>query len=434
MKQQKQHKKALKPNSLRLRELVVLIGFCLMIGYFAVSCTSTVQEKKAPEDPFKPLDPEQVFSDMTNLDFKTFKHTEGRHSTVPCLLCHQRNEESPKPRFASHQICAGCHAQQFKDQRHDICSICHSNVETGEVKKFPSLTTFKMEFNHSAHLKLTNCATCHKTAGANMAIPSGVNAHETCFQCHTSDKMVGEKSIGSCSTCHEPGKPNRISAEFTNVGFNFSHTRHGKLNCQECHGSSGNAMSKINVGMHSGANNNCATCHNGQRAFGATNFSDCRKCHTEVQSAAFGIKFSHDVHSKTNCATCHKQGGSGATFTIPNTQTAHNTCFQCHSPMKGGGSFTDGKCFTCHQSGSKNNIAPPPQTIGGNFNHKKHSGFDCDSCHTSQKGQMSAPTVAMHRQVKSGFSCVNCHNNEVAFGENFANCKRCHTNSKFGSK
>lgn len=426
----------LKINSLKLRELVFLSALCVFCGYFLMSCTSQIQEKQPPESSFKPLEPEQYFDDMSNVDFSTFKHNEGRHASVPCLLCHQRNEESPKPQFSSHQICAGCHSEQFKDKSHQICALCHSNVETGEMKAFPKMKSFRMEFNHAAHFKETNCATCHQTQGAGMAIPSGVNAHVTCFQCHTSDKMVGEKSIGSCSTCHEPGKPNRISTELANVGFNFSHSRHSSLNCQSCHNSSGgNAMPAINVGMHSGANNNCATCHNGQKAFGANNFNDCRKCHSEVQNASsYGINFSHSNHSKSNCATCHKSGGRGVNFTVPNGQAAHNTCFQCHSPMKGGGGFTSGKCFTCHQSGSKNNISPSAVTIAGNFSHSKHSGLDCDSCHTSTKGQMSAPTVAMHKQIKSGFSCASCHNNEMAFGENFDSCKKCHTNSKFGGK
>lgn len=437
MKTHGQQNKKITLSSKHLRELVVLLGVFIFSAYFLISCTKNVREINEPESAFKPLEPEQYFGDMSNLDFKTFKHNEGRHATIPCLLCHQPNEESPKPKFASHQTCAGCHVQQFKEKSHDICTICHTNSETGEMKAFPPLKTFGMEFNHTAHFKETNCATCHQTQGTSMTIPSGVNAHVTCVQCHTSDKKIGEKNFGSCSTCHQQGKPNRISAETTNVGFNFSHSRHSTQNCQSCHSpTNGNNMSAINVSMHSGGANGCAACHNGQKAFGANAFSDCRKCHQEVANTInFGIRFSHADHSKKDCATCHKSGGKGVNFSVPNGQNAHNTCFQCHQPMKdNGGGFTSGKCFTCHQVGGRNDIKPSPQFIGGNFSHSKHTFLDCDSCHTSTRGQMSAPTVAMHKQNKAKFSCANCHNNEMAFGESFADCKKCHTNSNFNNK
>jgi hypothetical protein len=38
----------------------------------------------------------------------------------------------------------------------------------------------------------------------------------------------------------------------------------------------------------------------------------------------------------------------------------------------------------------------------------------------------------MHKGSK-GTSCTTCHNNEMAFGEDFTSCKRCHTGSKFGN-
>jgi len=433
MNRQNQGKKLFFIDSQSLRKLIVFLVFCLVSGFFVVSCTDSVEVKQPPTDSFKPLEPEQKIEDMSNVDFTTFKHNEGRHAGVPCLVCHEQNEKSPQPKFMGHQSCAGCHVEQFKDKNHAICATCHTNAESGDVKEFPPIKSFGVKFDHSAHLNETNCATCHQTQGVNMTIPSGANAHSNCFQCHTAEKIVGEKNIGSCATCHEAGKADQVSASVTKVGYNFSHSRHGSLNCQSCHNSAGgNNMTAITTGMHSGANNNCATCHNGQKAFGANNFSDCRQCHQEVaNTSSFGVKFDHAQHNKQNCATCHKAGGKGVNFSVPNGQAAHNTCFQCHSPMKGSGEFTSGKCFTCHQIGGRNDITPSKQTIAGNFNHTKHSGLDCDSCHTTSKGMMSAPTVAMHKQIKSGFSCASCHNNEMAFGENFANCKQCHTNRNF---
>ena len=433
MTKQLQHQKASqKGYSQRLCELVILLFVCLLGGYFLSSCTSQIQEKPERESAFKPLIPDVPVDEMSDVNFTTFKH-DKRHQTIPCLLCHQRTEDSAKPKFSSHTPCAGCHTQQFKDKSHPICVICHTNVETGELKEFPPMKSFKMEFNHTAHFKEANCATCHQPQGGGISIPARLNAHATCFQCHTSDKIVGEKNLGSCSTCHQPGTPNPITDSAKTVGFNFEHAKHSGLNCQSCHTpTSSNQMSAINVSMHSGQTNSCRTCHNGGKAFGATDFKDCRRCHQEVAKArSFGVKFDHANHTKSNCATCHKAGGQGVNFTVPNGQNAHNTCFQCHSPMKGGGSFTNSKCFTCHQIGGTNNISAPPVTIAGNFSHTRHNGLDCRNCHTSSGGEMSAPTVAMHTPAKLGLSCATCHNNQKAFGEDFSNCKRCHTNNSF---
>jgi hypothetical protein len=401
----------------RLQELVVLSFFLFVFGYVLTSCTSQVQEKKETQSPFQPLPETLVATDeMDDVDFSRFRHDSERHQTVPCLLCHQRNEESPKPRFSSHTPCVGCHTPQFKDNTHPICVICHTEPNSAELKPFPAMTSFKAGFDHTAHFKETNCATCHKPQGGGMDVPNRSDAHVTCFQCHTSDRLAGDRNIGSCSTCHEPGRANRIVDRAENIGFNFDHARHGSLSCNSCHRPRGaNEMSAITVAMHSGAANSCATCHNEKRAFGANDFSDCRRCHSEVASAKnFGIRFSHSVHAKTDCATCHKSGG--VNFTVPNSERAHQTCFQCHSAMKGGGSFTTGRCFTCHEPGGGKNITASPQTIKGNFSHAKHGFFECDSCHTATGANMSAPAVLMHKAPKSASSCATCHDNQTAFG------------------
>lgn len=268
-----------------------------------------------------------------------------------------------------------------------------------------------------------------------MTVPSGGDAHATCFQCHTSDKVIGEKNIGSCSTCHVLGAANRIVDTAQNIGSNFDHAKHSGVNCSSCHNpvGSGNKMSEITVAMHGGQANSCATCHNEQKAFGANDFSDCRRCHQEVGGATnFGVKFNHAAHAKTNCATCHKSSGNGA-FSAPEGEAAHSTCFQCHSPNKDRGSFTSSKCFQCHQIGGTNDISSPPVTTAGKFSHTKHKDLNCSSCHTTSKGgQINAPVVLMHKAPKTGINCATCHNNQRAFGgEDFTNCKRCHTGGNF---
>lgn len=405
----------------------------LLAAIFVAACSSDIQEKPKTESAFKPLPEDLAATDtMDDVDFSKFNH-DGRHGSVPCLMCHVRDEGQTRPKFSSHATCTGCHTKQFEDDTHPICSTCHTGPQTAELKTFPQMTSFRANFNHTAHFKEGSCSTCHSQSGSRMTVPHGANAHSTCFQCHTEDKIVGERNIGSCATCHEAGPANRITVPVSDAHVSFSHTKHTALNCTNCHSpvGGGNKMSVITVAMHSKVANSCSTCHNDKRAFGANDFSDCRKCHTEVQAIrSFGVRFSHDQHKKQNCATCHK-AGQGINFTVPNGEAAHNTCFQCHSPMKGGGSFTSGRCFTCHQPGGTNNIQPAARFIAGNFRHEKHGFLDCDSCHTQTNGKMNLPAVAMHKAAKSGTSCASCHNNEMAFGEDFANCKRCHTGGDF---
>ncbi|MBX3297911.1 MAG: hypothetical protein KF736_00440 [Acidobacteria bacterium] len=415
-------------------QTAVTAGFALFLaGYLLAACTPAIVEKKVQESPFKPLPDSLVSTNaMEDVDFSRFRHDSERHRDVPCLLCHQQKDSAQRPQFSSHTPCAGCHAPQFADNEHPICTICHTAKGTSELKHFPSIRSFTAEVEHSAHFKETACSTCHKPTGKGMSVPAGAGAHATCFQCHTQDKVVGERNIGSCSTCHQQGRPERLSSGATNVGFNFEHAKHRNVSCDSCHATtSDRAPVKIQVAMHSNAANSCATCHNGKRAFGASSFADCRRCHSEMPAGrSFGVDFDHGKHASQNCAVCHKTGG--VNFSVPNGQAAHTTCFQCHSPSKATGSvFTAGRCFVCHRPGGNNDIKASNPVIPGNFSHTKHAGFDCDSCHNKVGGKMDVPIPVMHRPSGQKMGCAACHNNEIAFGEDFSSCKRCHTGGKF---
>lgn len=419
-----------------LRGAVVLLFALIAFGNLLTSCSKEPTHLETGENnPVTPLIEDATSTDpMTNVDFSKFMHDGPRHKNLPCLLCHQRNDDTTKVGFAPHVSCAGCHTPQFDDPSHPICLICHEKQGSAELKPFPPIKSFSVKFDHQAHFKETNCATCHKSQGSGMSIPHDQNAHTTCYQCHTALKTVGENNIGRCSTCHELGPRNPIVDSTAQIGFNFDHSKHGKVDCMSCHHAlAGNGMSEINVSMHSNAANSCATCHNGSRAFGANNFANCRQCHNEIGGQkTFGIKFSHTTHTKQQCSVCHKPAGKTGNFVVPDGQAAHNTCWQCHSPTKGGGSFLNGKCFTCHQPGGTNTITASSPVIPGGFAHTKHTFMDCDACHSPADGKMNAPAVAMHKSTKAAMSCASCHDNSTAFGESFQNCKKCHVGNKFG--
>lgn len=76
-----------------------------------------------------------------NLDYSRFTHSNDSHARLPCLLCHQTDQSPSKLKFPGkngHLPCAGCHVEQFKANEGPICSICHTDTVSGEMKPFPA--------------------------------------------------------------------------------------------------------------------------------------------------------------------------------------------------------------------------------------------------------------------------------------------------------
>ena len=217
-------------------------------------------------------------------DFSRFQHSNPTHARMPCLVCHTRSDNSATPRYMGHIPCASCHQQQFAEgNKNPICSICHT--ATG-VKNFPGLRTFNAQFDHAKHLQATNCASCHRPnrRGVGFSIPSGGNAHASCFQCHSAN---ASNEMASCGTCHQPGSPPRTSDWAKAYATSFAHSTHLKsMNCASCHTvragmGRGRQVTSPLTSMHFARSGvaSCANCHNNRRAFGGDDFNDCRRCH-----------------------------------------------------------------------------------------------------------------------------------------------------------
>ncbi len=232
-----------------------------------------------------------------SVDFSKFLHSNPNHARMPCLLCHRRETSAARPIMpggAGHAPCAGCHAQQFANSEGPICTICHIDVRSGSLKAFPSLKSFRANFDHARHRNMAGarCATCHRPArgGVALSIPSGLNAHATCFGCHTPRAKSGDRDISSCGTCHQLGSYSRTPIWTTAFRMNFSHAKHGasqKLTCNDCHQVRSGMPQRRQVTVPQAANHHasgrgrsCATCHDSKRAFGGDDFSACKRCHT----------------------------------------------------------------------------------------------------------------------------------------------------------
>lgn len=361
--------KCSQPSLKRLVFLGIIICY-LIFGFISCSFFQSKKEQRIvlptpmqKETPLVEIDP--------NLDFSVFQHKNPEHQRLPCLLCHKQEDNSPKLKFAEHISCSGCHIQQFEDKQNKICTICHTDTEKGGLKNFPTLKSFNASFSHSKHIKQTDCKTCHQPAGVTFTMLSRSNSHATCFQCHQPEKMIGEKNIGSCDTCHQSGNPPKpVARANVNFAMRISHSLH-KIACTACHSvnadtSRGNQVSASIVGMmHSsnGKTKNCASCHNNQTAFGGNDAKDCRRCH------------------------------QGVNFAVPFTTVKSNFAMQ--------------------------------------ISHSKHK-IACTACHTNSGGKVMSIVASMHFPPKNAKSCATCHNNQGVFGgDDFKDCKRCHQGTNF---
>jgi len=286
-----------------IKRSVFIASLLIFVGYF-ISCSdqpssnenanANAAQGQAGPTPAPTIDP--------SIDYSRFTHKNEAHANLPCALCHKYDGPAPAklgfPGNADHTPCSACHVQHFENpQKSQMCSICHTDNTSGEMRPFPRLASFGAKFDHAKHAPQANCATCHKPTqgGQGFSVPSRSNAHATCLQCHARETAVATKMaeqgsrIDSCSTCHEPGSPGPVHVASRYVG-SFSHARHQSMNCSSCHtlrASSGkNQVTAPTLVFHrsTGKTLSCATCHNDKRAFGGTDFGDCKRCH---QGASF---------------------------------------------------------------------------------------------------------------------------------------------------
>ncbi len=262
------------------------------VAILIISNTSLTHSRTSENELELPQDQMQF---PEGLDYGKFQHSSRNHSRLPCLLCHRRDSSAPipkRPGASQHLPCAGCHAQQFANNESPICTICHTDAKSGALKPFPRLKSFRMKFDHAKHVNMgtVSCATCHRESrgGVAMSIPAGFNAHTTCYRCHTPRAQSGGRDISSCGTCHQLGGYSRTPEMMPAFRVSFSHAKHTKVLCNECHQVRAGQPQRRQVttpeplNHHAtGRGESCMTCHDGKRAFGGEDFTACKRCHTK---------------------------------------------------------------------------------------------------------------------------------------------------------
>jgi len=231
----------------------------------------------------------------------------------------------------------------------------------------------------------------------------------------------------------------------------FSHAirQHASVGCDSCH------VRSEDPHPHLPGHKACIECH-------ATDFTTpqsplCADCHTNVDSnnpplkafpglTDFGMRFDHAKHMtgsakpERGCVSCHQTIRRGAALNIPGGFTAHQGCYQCHSPTAQAGGRSIATCSLCHALGSysRPGVGAKDYTVG--FNHATHGarqGLSCEECHQVRAGapqtrQVASPQPTQHFGSGRGQSCMTCHNGKRTFGgDNFSDCKKCHTGQTF---
>jgi c(7)-type cytochrome triheme protein len=278
------------------------LGWITLIAFMAAGLVVGIDHFALPHARGEAVlrDPPEPEDEGQNIDFSKFRHDNANHARLPCLLCHRRENTNARPTLpggGGHLPCTGCHAKEFANSSSPVCAICHTNSQSGALKAFPALRSFNMRFDHARHASVgrVSCSTCHRASrgGVAMTIPSGANAHVTCYQCHGPQAKSGDRDISSCGTCHQLGGYSRTTTQAAALKVGFSHAKHSgaqKLSCNECHSVRAGLPQRRQVTAPLALNHHapagaksCATCHTGKRAFGGDDFSACTKCHLGPQ-------------------------------------------------------------------------------------------------------------------------------------------------------
>lgn len=226
---------------------------------------------------------------------------------------------------------------------------------------------------------------------------------------------------------------------------------HGQLQCESCHGPSGNHAGRVRRGQerppsigfgadadapvatqnaqcldcheadqglawHASGHDTdevaCADCHTSHAArdpvlFTATQPEVCFDCHRQQRSQAMK-PFSHPFRQgEMDCSGCHASHGDSAAG-LYTRQTANDTCYDCHAEKRGPYLWEHAPvaedCGSCHDPHGSNN--PGMLSLRG--------PMMCQGCH-SQAGHPSLAATpdglanGMPSVYLLGRNCMNCH-------------------------
>lgn len=402
---------------------------------------------------------------------------------IPCARCHALARDGRLTGWPGHAACFGdCHgpaprgrpgaAAPLTPARRQVCTACHApaaldqaaargrgRLRMDNALRGSSTPDHALALSHARHdgpsRARRGCLTCHEvprdgSAGAH-AEP-GPAGHDRCIPCHGPPGQTAPRDgadgadlgpvappMDACVRCHEP-----VAAPDTHpdVGPNtapdargphlvrgpyqarFSHQAHlarAAIDCEACHlavpGANGSALPAP-------GKRECATCHDGARAFSVTG-TGCRRCHATRAAAPGprpprGAPFSHGAHTARGmalpCTACHALDARGA----PRPPAPdHAPCADAGCHRDEFFARTPTICGACHLGTApwaRLHFDPPPRTeteLGARFSHALHLTGPapvppCTACHDTRTREREMGLPANHD------ACAGCHTRAAA--------------------
>lgn len=303
-------------------------------------------------------DPARMWQPKEGFDHAAFFALKGTHADTQCAKCH------PSGRFAgTPSTCVGCHGDKHGGLTD--CSRCHS----------PKRYSWQPSFDHAAKFPLT-----------------GKHAYLDCRKCHASGSFGAAPTV--CVGCHGPqhGGLTECASCHTTAGFKpatFKHSSvfvltgaHATLACSKCHPSNAYATAI-------GQPYVCSSCHALRHG---PDYARCGVCHTTTAFVSVKSTVVHpepiqlgDTHRAMRCNLCHPT----LIFEDPTTPcvTCHATtvphvgpsdCLRCHMPT------TWDDIRFVHPSISAHVLeGPDPAASDCTLCHpgRDFTTYTCDACH-----------------------------------------------------
>ena len=317
------------------------------------------------------------------------------------------------------------------------CDACHNGAYTaqGTVGAFGTA-----QYPNHVPTSGQDCTTCHATAASSYISWAGaVFVHQAgdtnCSNCHNGVMALGKTTpphlpVGAvqCSNCHTSA-----AASFTTYSMN--HAAVSGSRCDSCH--NGPYVNEGTAGAQSSSSfpNHVAT---GGR--------DCITCHSNA-AASFttwaGAKYVHSA-ADTNCSTCHNGSTATGMVTPPHVPSGNVECGNCHSNTAASfATYTMNhvavgvvRCDACHSGAYTGEGTKGALGIASYPGHVPTAGRDCITCHASAAPAFTSFAGAVYVHQAGDTNCSSCHNGTTATGKATSHvpvgtvqCSNCHTNT-----
>lgn len=421
-----------KPDNIESAELKKRKETFLGMGKQCLSCHDDYHQKTLANDCAKCHNVD-AFKPATKFNHdKTDFALAGKHKTVSCEECHQKETKNGKEfqRFAGVPFnnCSSCHKDAHNNHLGTNCKECHNEQSFASRSNLSQFNHSKTHFSLKGKHKQVDCAQCHNLKATPLTVfqdKLGVKTQD-CATCH---KDVHEGKFGSaCADCHNENSFQKVKQM---EGFNHNLTgfalegKHIAVDCKKCH----KADSYTDPLPH----NTCAACHSDyhQGQFASTSKTmDCADCHT-VDGFA-GSTYTMEQHAQTRfpltgahvatpCFACHQKEEKWSFRKIG------ERCVDCHKDVHAGQIDTrwypNQTCENCHTT--------EKWTGKNNFNHSqtafklvgKHDEQDCRACHVPDH------TYKYGKFKGLPATCASCHedaHNRQFEQKGITDCARCH--------